>query len=323
MYHSKLIAYGGYLPKKILDNHHFEQFLDTSDEWITVRTGIKQRHIAADGELTSDLAVQALEKALENFDIDKSSIDGIIVATTTPDMVFPGVANTVQNKMKFSNNCFTFDLNGVCTGFIHALTVADSLIKSGAAKRIAIIGAETMSRILDWEDRSTVVLFGDGAGAFVLERSEDKVGVIDSALCCDGSLTDILYVPGGPSSGVLDAKIKMSGREVFKFAVKKGCEITKQIMERNNLSSEDIDYLIMHQANVRILDAISKKLNLDDSKIVKSVSLHANTSAASIPLAFCKQFSSKSGADMIPHKKNIIFTGFGAGVSWGSIYFKV
>lgn len=323
MYHSKLIACGEYLPQKVLDNHYFEKFLDTSDEWITVRTGIKQRHIAENGELTSDLAVRALENAFKNFGIDKNSIDGIIVATTTPDMVFPGVANSVQSKMQFSNNCFTFDLNGVCTGFIHALTVADSLIKSGAAKRIAVIGAETMSRILDWEDRSTVVLFGDGAGAFILERSEDMVGVIDSELCCDGSLTDILYVPGGPSSDVLDGKIKMNGREVFKFAVKKGYDITKQIMERNNLAACDVDYLIMHQANVRILDAISKKLSLDDSKIVRSVNLHANTSAASIPLAFCKEFGSELAKGLIPQEKNIIFTGFGAGMSWGSIYFKV
>lgn len=318
MYYSKLIACGKYLPKKVLDNHYFESRLDTSDEWITERTGIKQRYIAAEDELTSDLAVLSLQDAIESSGVDKNSIDGIIVATTTPDLIFPGVATIVQNKAGISNNCFAFDVNGVCTGFVHALTVADSMIKAGVVKRIAVIGAETMSRILDWDDRSTVVLFGDGAGAFILERAVEKLGIIDSKLFSEGSLCGALYVPGGPSSGQSAGKVQMNGREVFKVAVNKGFQITKEIMEANGLGAEDVDYLIMHQANVRILDAVAKKLGLESSKIVKSVANHANTSAASIPLAFCEQFG-----NTIPHGKNIIFTGFGAGMSWGSIYFKV
>lgn len=329
MYSAKLVAVGKYLPTKVLDNHYFQSTLDTSDEWITERTGIKQRHIASDDQLTSDLAVAALQNALNASGIEKNSIDGIIVATTTPDLIFPSVATIVQNKIGMANHCFTFDLNGVCTGFVHALTVADSMIKTGVGKRIAVIGAETMSRILDWEDRSTVVLFGDGAGAFILERSEsltpeDRCGVLDAKLYSEGSLCDVLYVSGGPSSIVShptegsDGVVKMNGREVFKFAVNNGYKVTKEIVDNNDLSNDDIDYLIMHQANVRILDAVAKKLGLDSSKIVKSVANHANTSAASIPLAFAEKFG-----NTIPHNKNIIFTGFGAGMSWGSIYFKV
>ena len=319
---SKLVACGMYLPEKRLSNDYFAEILDTSDEWIKSRTGILYRHIAADDEMTSDLATSALKSACDKHNIDPNSIDGIIVATTTPDKIFPAVATTVQAKLGISSTCcMALDVNAVCTGFIYALAVADSFIKSGVAKRIAVIGAETMSRIVDWEDRSTVVLFGDGAGAFILEAADEDekdVGFQNFELHADGSLNEILHVPGGPSSRNLDAKLAMNGREVFKVAVTNGSKVTKSVMEKSGWSAADLDYFIMHQANMRILDAVADKLSFDHDKVIRTISDHANTSAASIPLAFCETFNSS-----IPKGKSMIFTGFGGGMTWGSVCLRV
>ncbi len=314
---SKIIAVGSYLPKKVLTNDDMAKIVDTSDEWITERTGIKQRHIAADGEFTSDLAANALRQCMANGGIEANSIDGIIVATTTPDLVFPAVATTVQHKIGIDNNGFAFDINAVCTGFIYALSVADSMLRSGMAKRIAVIGAETMSRVLDWKDRTTCVLFADGAGAFILEQTteDDASGIIDSALYSDGSLNDILKVPGGVSCGINpDAKLCMNGKEVFKVAITKGFECSNTILQRNNLDVSNVDTFIMHQANKRILDMVADKLKIPSKKVAISINKHANTSAASIPLAFCEHYNNNiSKGDVV------LFTAFGGGMTWGSV----
>lgn len=319
MIKSKFIGCGAYLPKKVLTNDDLSHLVDTTDEWITTRTGIKKRHIVEDGETTSDLAAQALQQALIDFKIDKNSIDGIIVATTTPDIIFPSTASLVQKKVGITKG-FAFDLNAVCSGFVYALVTADGLIKSGAAKRIAVIGAETMSRIVDWKDRSTCVLFGDGAGVFIIEATNEKEkGIISSVLEADGNLSEILIVNGGVSKGCFDAKIFMNGKEVFKHAVEKMSAVTLAVLEKSGLSINDIDWLIPHQANIRIMDAMADRIGLSKEKVVATVDIHANTSAATIPLAFDHYY--KQG--LIKSGQTLALTALGAGITYGGIVMRV
>lgn len=313
---SKIVAVGGYLPSRIITNEQMSEIVDTSDEWITDRTGIKERHIAGETETTSDLGAYALLNCAKNYNFNLNNLDGIIVATSTPDFVFPSVAALIQKKAGITNNCFAFDLNAVCTGFVYALSVADAMIKSGY-KSIAVIGAETMSRIIDWNDRSTCVLFGDGAGAIILNAKENNgSGIIDCLLNADNSCGEILWVPGGISSGNLDSTLKMNGREVFKFAVNKGIECITKLLKRNNISINDIDFLIAHQANQRIIQAITERISMPLEKAVITIDKHANTSAASIPLALDqlvgKNLSSYKG-------KKAILLGFGGGMTWGGL----
>lgn len=320
MIFSKLIGCGSYLPQKILMNEDMSRFVDTSDEWITTRTGIKKRHIAREGETTSDLAVSALQEACVSFAIDKNTINGIIVATTTPDIVFPSTAALVQKKVGIDSG-FAFDLNAVCAGFIYALVAADALIKSGTAKRVAVIGAETMSRIVDWKDRSTCVLFGDGAGVFIMEASYDKStgGIIASSIDADGRFSEILAVNGGVSKGDCNAKIYMNGREVFKHAVEKMSTTVSSLLSKSDLTVNDLDWLIPHQANIRIMDSIAERLGIDRGKVVATVDKHANTSAATIPLAYCDYY--KQG--LMKDNQLIAMTAVGAGVTSGGILMKV
>jgi 3-oxoacyl-[acyl-carrier-protein] synthase-3 len=320
MISSKIVGVGSYLPEKILTNDDLEQMLDTSDEWIQARTGIKKRHIADENQKTSDLATIAVENALKNANLSSNDLDALILATTTPDLIFPATAVRVQNNIKM-NSGFAFDIQAVCSGFLYALQLGDSLIKSNKAKRVAIIGAETMSRIIDWTDRSTCVLFGDGAGSVILEKTEsnEHQGIIDIELFSDGSLQDILVVNGGVSGGNLDKKIEMNGREVFRYAVTKMPKSIQSIMNKNQITLENLDWVLLHQANERITKAVVDKLGIDIEKAVSTVSHHANTSAASIPIALEHYISSgkvKTG-DLIA------LAAVGGGLTWGSALLKI
>mgnify|MGYP000926033598 CR=1 FL=1 len=320
MISSKIVGVGSYLPEKILTNDDLEQMLDTSDEWIQARTGIKKRHIADENQKTSDLATIAVENALKNANLSSNDLDALILATTTPDLIFPATAVRVQSNIKM-NSGFAFDIQAVCSGFLYALQLGDSLIKSNKAKRVAIIGAETMSRIIDWTDRSTCVLFGDGAGSVILEKTEsnEHQGIIDIELFSDGSLQDILVVNGGVSGGNLDKKIEMNGREVFRYAVTKMPKSIQSIMNKNQITLENLDWVLLHQANERITKAVVDKLGIDIEKAVSTVSHHANTSAASIPLALEHYISSgkvKTG-DLIA------LAAVGGGLTWGSALLKI
>ena len=320
MISSKIVGVGSYLPEKILTNNDLEQILDTSDEWIQARTGIKKRHIADKNQKTSDLATIAVERALINANLNSNDLDALILATTTPDLIFPATAVRVQNNIKM-NSGFAFDIQAVCSGFLYALQLGDSLIKSNKAKRVAIIGAETMSRIIDWTDRSTCVLFGDGAGSVILEKTEgnEHQGIIDIELFSDGSLQDILAVGGGVSGGNLDKKIEMNGREVFRYAVTKMPESIKSIVNKNQITLENLDWVLLHQANERITKAVIDKLGINIEKAVSTVSHHANTSAASIPLALDHYVSNgkvKTG-DLIA------LAAVGGGLTWGSALLRI
>jgi 3-oxoacyl-[acyl-carrier-protein] synthase-3 len=317
MQRSKITASGAYLPEKIITNHDLAKTIDTSDEWIFDRTGIKQRHIAAEGEFTSDLAYKAALDAIKNAGVDKEEIDLIIVATTTPDNIFPSTATKVQHKLGLTKG-FAFDVQAVCSGFIYALTVADSLIKTGQAKKALVIGAETMSRIIDWQDRNTCVLFGDGAGAVILEKSDDESGIIHSHLYSDGSYYDMLKTNGGPSLNGGHGTVEMSGKEVFKNAVTKMASSVEKALQDTDLSTSDIDLLIPHQANIRILDAVAKKLHLNEKKLVVTIARHANTSAASIPLALNEALLQ----GRVKKDDLLVFEALGAGLTWGTIILK-
>lgn len=316
---SKIIGVGSYLPDKILTNNDLEKIVDTSDEWIQSRTGIKKRHIADKDQLTSDLATKALKNAIKYANIFPNDLDVIILATTTPDLVFPATAVKVQNNIEMHSG-YAFDVQAVCSGFLYALQIADSLIKSNKANRVAVIGAETMSRIIDWNDRSTCVLFGDGAGAVILEKTEDNnSGIIDIELFSDGKYQDILIVNGGVSSGNLDKKITMNGREVFRYAVTKMPESINSIVKKHNLTVEDLDWVLLHQANQRIIKSVLEKLELDIEKAIFTIQHHANTSAASIPLALDNYVSEgkvKSG-DLIA------LSAVGGGLTWGSALIRI
>ena len=315
MIYSRITGTGSYLPHKVLSNHDLEKMVDTNDQWIQERTGIKKRHIIADGETTTDLAFNAAKKAIEAAGIENTEIDLIIVATTTPTKIFPSTASLVQEQLGISG-CPAFDIQAVCTGFIYALTVADKFIKSGSAKNALIIGAECLSRIVDWNDRNTCVLFGDGAGAVVLQASEET-GILSTHIHSDGKYNGLLSVPTGPGSIDTDAKpyIEMQGNDVFKIAVRTLSSIADETLSANNLSKKDIDWLIPHQANIRIIAATAKKLGMSMEQVVVTVDQHGNTSAASIPLAL--DVAVRDGR--IQRGETLLLEAFGGGFTWGSV----
>lgn len=309
------------MPEKVLSNQDLEKMVDTSDQWIQERTGIKKRHIAADDESTVDLAEQAARRAIAAADIDAQSIDLIIVATTTPDRVFPSTACLLQERLGL-HGCPAFDLQAVCTGFIYAMTVADKFISSGSARRALVVGAETLSRILDWTDRSTCVLFGDGAGAVILEAS-DEPGVLSTHIHADGQYKDLLTVKAGISSGYdlvkeNKAYMTMQGNEVFKVAVNTLGRIVDETLEHNKIQKSDIDWLVPHQANIRIIAATAKKLKMPMDRVVVTVGEHGNTSAASVPLAL--DVAIREGR--IKRDDMLLLEAFGGGFTWGSILLK-
>ena len=310
-----MVGSGAYLPEKILTNDDLATFVDTDDGWIKQRTGITQRHIVADGQLTSDLAYRAAINALENANMTADDIDVIVLATTTPDDTFPATAAQVQNRLG-AYNAFAFDVQAVCAGFVYALTVAESLLLANKGRRALVIGAESFSKLLDWEDRTTCVLFGDGAGAVILEASDDaqNYGILSSALYTDGRHRDILYVDGGPSKTGSVGHVRMKGQDVFRHAVEKLASSMYAVIEQAGVSETEIDWLIPHQANLRIIDGMQKKLGLPADRVVRTVSEHANTSAASIPLALNQAVSDgrvKSG-------HLLAFEAIGGGLSWGA-----
>jgi 3-oxoacyl-[acyl-carrier-protein] synthase-3 len=312
---SVILGTGSYLPEKRMTNFDFEKFLDTSHEWIMDRTGIKQRHVVSEGELTSDIATHAALKTLEKAEKKAEEIDLIIVATTTPDLTFPATATTVQAKIG-AINAFAFDIQAVCSGFVYALTTADNFIKSGQVKNALVIGAETLSRIVNWEDRNTCVLFGDGAGAVLLEAtSEENCGIIASDLHSDGTLNSLLKTTGGPSLNQQTGFIEMAGKEVFKHAVEKMSKSVLSVLEKAGLTSKDIDLLVPHQANARILNAVAARLEIPEEKVVLTVHDHANTSAASIPLAL--DYANSQGR--IKKGDVVVLEALGGGLTWGSV----
>ena len=315
MIYSKIIGTGSYLPKKILTNKDLEASLDTSDDWITSRTGIRERHIADPNEKTSDLAYEASLEAIKSADIDVSDIDLIILATTTPDKVFPSTACTVQSKLNIS--CPAFDIQAVCTGFIYALSIADKFIKTNAAKNVLVIGADRMSSITDYTDRSNAILWGDGAGAVILSSSKDP-GILSTHIHADGKYENLLHVPRNKKEKDKSDAIEMQGNQVFKFAVNTLDQIVDETLLANNLGKSDIDWVVPHQANIRILEATAKKLEMSMSKVIVTIDRHGNTSAASIPLAMDEGV--KSGK--IQPNQTILMEAFGGGFTWGSALIK-
>ena len=312
---AKITATGSYVPSKIVTNFDLSKDVETSDEWIVERTGIKQRHIADKSELTSDLAFKASQNLLENYKIKAEEIDMIIVATTSPDLTFPSTACILQNKLK-AHKAFCFDVQAVCSGFIYALSIANNFIQNGSVKRVLVVGSETLSRIVDWNDRNTCVLFGDGAGAVMLEASTaENCGIISYSLHSDGSLIDILKTSGGSSFNQKAGFIEMSGREVFKHAVEKMANSVLETLAKVNLTVDDIDLLVPHQANLRILNSVATRLKIPLEKVIITVENHANTSAASIPLAL--DFANKN--NRIKKGDLIILEALGGGLTWGSI----
>lgn len=318
MQYVKILGTGSYLPAKRVSNDELAQTVDTSDEWITTRTGIKFRHLAAENEKTSDLAVAASLSALEDAGVGADEIDLIIVATATPDMQFPSTATIVQNKLGIVG-CPAFDVAAVCAGFMYALNTAHAYIKSGMANKALVIGAEVFSRIVDWNDRSTCVLFGDGAGAVVLGAS-DEPGIIASKLHADGNYLSLLNVPAQMAVGEVQGTpfVQMDGPGVFKFAVKSLAKVAEEVMEEAGVGAEAIDWLVPHQANKRIIESTAKHLGLGMDKVILTVAEHANTSAASIPLALDEGI--RSGK--IKRGQNLLLEGIGGGFAWGAVLLK-
>ncbi len=315
MLNSRIIATGSYLPEKVLTNDDLSKIVDTSNEWIIERTGIQERRIAADNELTSDLAYFASVDALNKAGFTASDIDGIVLATTTPDRTFPSTASILQNKLGLRNNCLCFDVQAVCCGFMYAFATADSFIKTGMAKRILVVGAETMSRIVDWNDRGTCILFGDGAGAVILEASTDtRSGILSSSLHCDGQYFDLLKTSGGASYNREVGCIEMHGKEVFKLAVNKMADSVQESLSKAGLNLDDINFLIPHQANKRIINSLSKKLNISEDHVVVTIDRHGNTSSASVPLALDYALQN----NLIKSGDVIVLEALGGGLTWGS-----
>lgn len=310
---SVILSTGAYLPEKVMTNADLEKIVDTSDEWIQQRSGIKSRHIAADDQTAADLAISAARNALERGGIDPASIDGVIVATTTPDQTFPSVAVKVQAALDIPVG-LAFDVQAVCTGFVYALATADNFIKAGQAKRVLVIGAEKMSSIVDWEDRTTCVLFADGAGAVVLEAQESERGVLSTHLYADGGKRDLLYTDGGTSSTGAAGHIVMHGREVFKYAVSYMADAVNEALKANDVAPGDIDWLVPHQANIRIIEGCAKKLDMPMEKVVVTVDHHGNTSAASIPLALHEAVAD----GRIEEGQLVLLEAMGGGLTWGS-----
>lgn len=316
---SILTGTGSYLPEKVLTNADLAKTVDTSDEWIVQRTGIQQRHIAASGQCTSDLALEAAKRALESVGREAGEIDTIILATATPDNTFPATSVSVQNRLGISTG-FAFDVQAVCSGFVYALTTADAYIRSGMSKRCLVIGAETFSRILDWTDRTTCVLFGDGAGAVVVEAGEGEGtsadrGILTTHLRSDGCHKEKLYVDGGPSSTQTVGYLRMEGREVFKHAVGMITDVIEDAYSATGMSSADLDWFIPHQANKRIIDASARKLGIAPEKVVTTVQWHGNTSAASIPLAL--DLAVRDGR--VKNDDLVMLEAMGGGFTWGSV----
>jgi len=315
---STFLGTGHYLPEKVLTNADLEKMVDTSDEWIVKRSGIKTRHIAADDETTADMAIAAAREALAASGLSASDIDGVIVATTTPDQTFPSVAVKVQAALGIST-CPAFDVQAVCTGFVYALGVADNFIKAGQCKNMIVIGADKMSSIVDWSDRATCVLFADGAGAVVLgaEQGEGTIedrGIHSTHLYADGSYKDLLYTNGGASSTGISGHVVMEGREIFKHAVTFMASAVEDAMAANNITADDVDFLVPHQANIRILQATAKKLNMPLEKVILTVDHHGNTSAASVPLALHEGVAN----GQIKKGDLLLFEALGGGLTWGA-----
>lgn len=316
MIRSVILGSGSALPAKVVTNEELATRVDTSDEWIVERSGIRQRYIADDGETTSSLATDAARKALEAAGVDASSIGLIVLATATPDQTFPATATIVQDNLG-CNGGIAFDVAAVCSGFLYALATADSMLRTGMAKRALVIGAETFSRILDWEDRATCVLFGDGAGAVVLEAqdvAEDGPGILGSRLHADGAHNQLLFVDGGPSTTGRVGHVRMMGREVFRHAVGNLASVLTEVLEDTGVSAEAVDWVVPHQANKRILDATARKLGIDEQKVIVTVDQHANTSAASVPLAL--DTAIKDGR--IKKGDLVMFEAMGGGFTWGA-----
>ncbi len=317
--HAKIIGTGSYLPNKVLTNFDLEKIVDTTDEWIVSRSGIRERHIAADGEMTSDLALQASLKAIEAAGIEACDIDLIIVATTSPDKMFPSTACILQDKLGITNGGAAFDLQAVCGGFVYALNTADLYIRGGQAKTVLVVGAEVMSRMLDWTDRATCVLFGDGAGAVILQASTEP-GVLAVKLHADGRHHAQLRADGNICNGAVKGEpfIKMEGQAVFKFAVTVLSRVVDEVLSDAGLSGSDIDWLVPHQANIRIIEATAKKLGLSMDNVVVTVAGHGNTSSASIPLAL--DVAVRDGR--IKAGQNILMEAIGGGFTWGAVLLK-
>jgi len=319
--HARIIGTGGYLPEKILTNADLEQMIETTADWIVERTGVEERHVAAPGETTCDLAEQASRRALEAAGIEARDIDLIVLGTTTPDHVFPSVATQLQHRLGCHGGP-AFDVQAVCTGFVYAMDIARRFIATGAARRALVVGADTFTRIIDWRDRGTCILFGDGAGAVVLEAT-DEPGIIDSRLHADGRYKELLWVPAGVSSGYDQTQrnaafVEMRGSEVFKVAVHTLKEIAEQILTANGMTVTDVNWLIPHQANRRILAATAKRLGLPEERMVDCVRLHGNTSAASVPLAL--DVAVRDGR--IQRGDILLLEGFGGGFTWGAVLLK-
>lgn len=318
---SRILSSGSYLPERVLSNEDLSKLVDTSDEWIQARTGIKQRHLAAEGEFTSDLAVKAAERALSEAGLSGADLDLIILATTTPDDTFPATATKVQARLGMTRGA-AFDVQAVCSGFIYAVAVADNFIRAGQASRVLVIGAETFSRLLDWNDRATCVLFGDGAGAIILEAAESangkpaegESGIFSTHIHSDGRYRDLLYVDGGPSTTKTVGHVRMTGREVFRHAVTNLASVVGETLESNGLNADDVDWVVPHQANRRILDGTAKKLRLPVDRFVVTVDRHANTSAASIPLALDEAV--RDGRIQRGHL--VLMEAMGGGFTWGA-----
>ena len=310
---SVVAGVGSALPKRKVTNDELAATVDTTDEWIVERTGIRSRYIASEGETTGSLALEAARGALEHADVSALDIDLIVLATATPDQTFPSTATKVQAALGI-NDCIAFDVHAVCTGFLYALSVADSMLRSGNARKALVIGAETFSRILDWEDRATCVLFGDGAGALVLSAEETDSGILATKLHADGRHNDLLFVDGGPSTTGTVGKLRMKGREVFRHAVINLADVLNEVLSDAGLTSDDVDWVVPHQANARILDATAKKLGLPPEKVVVTVDRHANTSAASVPLAF--DTAVKDGR--IKRGDVVVLEAMGGGFTWGA-----
>jgi 3-oxoacyl-[acyl-carrier-protein] synthase-3 len=318
MIYSKIAGTGRYLPEKILTNADLEKIVDTTDEWIRTRTGVERRHVASEDQTTSDLCVEAAKKAMESADITIDDIDLIIVGTTSPDLIFPNIGTIIQDRLGI-HGCPAFSIEAACTGFIYALSTADKFIRAGDAKCALIIGAEIITKLIDWSDRSTCVLFGDGAGAVIVKPS-DEPGIISTHLGADGQYKDLLYYPVGASkdlakAGVGDSRILMKGNEVFKVAVKTLGNVAEQALQANNIDKSELDWLVPHQANLRIIQATAKRLKLPMDKVIQTVQDHGNTSAASVPMAL--DVAVRDGR--IKRGQLILLEAFGGGFTWGSV----
>jgi len=312
--YAKIVGTGSYLPEKVLTNRDLERLVETNDEWIVTRTGIRERHIAADGQTASDLALEASRKALQSAGLDADQLGLIVLATTTPDMIFPSTACILQAKLGIKGSA-AFDVQAVCSGFVYALCMADMYVRSGQCKHALVVGCELYSRILDWKDRSTCVLFGDGAGAVVLS-ADSSPGILGSRLHADGSHVDILSVPAAVCKGVVQGQpfVTMEGNAVFKFAVRVLSEVVGEVLRAHDLSADQLDWLIPHQANVRIIEATARKLGMPMDKVVVTVDRHANTSAASIPLALDE--AARDGRIRSGHY--VMLVAVGGGFTWGA-----